>query len=48
MARLDERGHVYRADGAVWVATSAFGDDKDRVIVRSDGTYAFFAADCAY
>jgi arginyl-tRNA synthetase len=48
VARLDERGHVYRADGAVWVATSAFGDDKDRVIVRSDGTYSYFAADCAY
>ena len=48
LRRLDERGHVYRADGAVWVATSAFGDDKDRVIVRSDGTYSYFAADCAY
>jgi arginyl-tRNA synthetase len=48
VARLDERGHVYRADGAVWAATSAFGDDKDRVIVRSDGAYSYFAADCAY
>jgi arginyl-tRNA synthetase len=46
--RLDSLGHVYRADGAVWVATSAFGDDKDRVVVRSDGTYSYFAADCAY
>ncbi len=46
--RLDDLGHVYRADGAVWVATSAFGDDKDRVIVRTDGTYSYFAADCAY
>jgi hypothetical protein len=48
VARLDERGHVYRADGAVWVASSAFGDDKDRAIVRSDRTYSYFAADCAY
>ena len=48
VTRLDERGHVYQADGAVWVATTAFGDDKDRVIVRGDGTYSYFAADCAY
>jgi arginyl-tRNA synthetase len=48
LARLDERGHVYQADGAVWVRTSQFGDDKDRVYRRSDGTYAYFAADCAY
>jgi arginyl-tRNA synthetase len=48
LARLDERGHVYMADGAVWVRTSAFGDDKDRVFRRSDGSYSYFAADCAY
>ena len=48
LARLDELGQVYRADGATWVATSAFGDDKDRVIVRGDGTYSYFGADCAY
>lgn len=48
LGRLDELGHVYRADGAVWVATSAFGDDKDRVFQRSDGSYTYFGADCAY
>jgi arginyl-tRNA synthetase len=48
LARLDELGHVYRADGAVWIATSALGDDKDRVFQRSDGTYSYFGADCAY
>jgi arginyl-tRNA synthetase len=46
--RLAELGHVYRADGAVWIATSAYGDDKDRVFQRSDGTYSYFGADCAY
>jgi len=48
LTRLDELGHVYRADGAVWAATTAFGDDKDRVLRRSNGTYSYFAADCAY
>jgi arginyl-tRNA synthetase len=48
LARLAELGHVYRADGAVWIATSAYGDDKDRVFQRSDGTYSYFGADCAY
>jgi arginyl-tRNA synthetase len=48
LARLDDLGHVYRADGAVWVRTAEFGDDKDRVYRRSNGAYAYFAADCAY
>jgi arginyl-tRNA synthetase len=48
LARLREQGHVYKADGAVWVRTTTFGDDKDRVIVRSDGAWTYFAADCAY
>jgi arginyl-tRNA synthetase len=47
-ARLEELGHTYLADGAVWVATSAFGDDKDRVLRRSDGSFSYFGADCAY
>ncbi len=46
--RLRERGHVYASDGAVWLRTSAFGDDKDRVLVKSDGVPTYFAADCAY
>lgn len=48
LARLDELGHVYRADGALWVRTTRFGDDKDRVFRRGDGSYTYFAADCAY
>jgi arginyl-tRNA synthetase len=39
---------VYEEDGAVWARTSAHGDDKDRVLVRSDGTPGYFAADAAY
>jgi arginyl-tRNA synthetase len=48
LARLTEEGHVYQAEGALWVRTSAFGDDKDRVIVKSNGQWGYFAADCAY
>jgi arginyl-tRNA synthetase len=40
--------HVYDADGATWLRTSAFGDDKDRVLIRGDGEPTYFAADCAY
>jgi arginyl-tRNA synthetase len=39
---------TYEAEGAVWARTSAHGDDKDRVVVRSDGTTTYFAADAAY
>ena len=46
--RLRERGHVYSHEGAVWLRTTAFGDDKDRVLVRSDGEKTYFAADIAY
>ena len=48
VARLREAGHVYDADGAVWFASTAFGDDKDRVLIRSNGLHTYFAADCAY
>jgi arginyl-tRNA synthetase len=48
LARLRQLGHVYLADGATWVATSDYGDDKDRVYVRSTGEFTYFAADCAY
>jgi arginyl-tRNA synthetase len=48
LARLRQLGHVYLADGATWVRTSDFGDDKDRVYVRSTGEFTYFAADCAY
>lgn len=45
---LRENGHVYEQDGATFLRTAAFGDDKDRVLVRSDGRPTYFAADCAY
>jgi arginyl-tRNA synthetase len=48
LARLRQSGHVYEADGATWVRTTDFGDDKDRVYVRSNGEFTYFAADCAY
>jgi arginyl-tRNA synthetase len=46
--RLREQGHVFDDEGAVWVRTTDFGDDKDRVIRRSNGEYTYFAADAAY
>ncbi|HZY77837.1 MAG TPA: arginine--tRNA ligase [Jatrophihabitantaceae bacterium] len=48
IARLREQGHVFDADGAVWLRTTDFGDDKDRVLVRSNGEKTYFAADSAY
>jgi arginyl-tRNA synthetase len=48
LARLREQGHVVEADGAVWLRTTDFGDDKDRVLIKSDGEPTYFAADCAY
>ena len=46
--RLREQGHLYEADGATWMRTTDFGDDKDRVLVRSDGELTYFASDTAY
>ena len=46
--RLRERGHVYEQDGAVWFRSTDFGDDKDRVIFRSNGEPTYFAADIGY
>ena len=43
-----ERVETYEADGAVWAPTSKYGDDKDRVVKRSDGSYTYYAADLAY
>ncbi len=47
LARLRAQGHVYDADDAVWVKTTDFGDDKDRVFVRGNGVPTYFAADSA-
>ncbi|MCA1832030.1 MAG: arginine--tRNA ligase [Actinobacteria bacterium] len=46
--QVKQHGHVYEADGAVWLRTTDFGDDKDRVIVRESGEPTYFAADIAY
>jgi arginyl-tRNA synthetase len=48
LERLREQGHIFEADGAVWVRTTEFGDDRDRVIIRTDGTLTYYAADIAY
>jgi arginyl-tRNA synthetase len=45
---LKRNGHIYEKDGATWLRTTDFSDDKDRVIVRSNGEKTYFAADCAY
>ena len=46
--RLREAGYVYESEGAVWFRSTAFGDDKDRPLIRGNGTHTYFAADCAY
>ncbi|MFB9954483.1 arginine--tRNA ligase [Cellulomonas denverensis] len=48
VARLRELGHIFESDGAVWLRTTDFGDDKDRVIIKSDGEAAYIAGDLAY
>ncbi len=48
IGRLRERGHVYEHEGAIWFRSTAFGDDKDRVLIRSNGEPTYFAADCGY
>ena len=45
---LAEQGSTYEQEGALWLRTSQFGDDKDRVLVRSDGEHTYFASDIAY
>ncbi|MGH8738318.1 MAG: arginine--tRNA ligase [Burkholderiales bacterium] len=46
--RLEAGGHLYRKDGALWFRSSAFGDEKDRVVQRENGQYTYFASDIAY
>ena len=48
VARLRELGHIYEADGATWLRTTSFGDDKDRVVIKSDGEAAYISGDLAY
>ncbi|HZD17019.1 MAG TPA: arginine--tRNA ligase [Actinomycetota bacterium] len=46
--RLRAAGYAYEAGGAMWFRSTAFGDDKDRVVIRSNGAHTYFGADCAY
>jgi arginyl-tRNA synthetase len=46
--KLRSQGHVFEVDGAVWLRTTDFGDDKDRVIIKADGELTYFASDTAY
>ena len=48
IARLRELGHIFEAEGAVWLRSTTFGDDRDRVIIKSDGEAAYIAGDLAY
>jgi arginyl-tRNA synthetase len=45
---LEERGHLYQEGGATWFRSTAFGDEKDRVVLRANGSHTYFAADIAY
>jgi arginyl-tRNA synthetase len=45
---LRAQGHVYELDGAVWLSSTTFGDDKDRVLVKNDGSYTYLTPDAAY
>jgi arginyl-tRNA synthetase len=48
LEELKRRGHAYESEGALWLASSRFGDDKDRVLVKRDGSYTYMAPDLAY
>jgi len=45
---LEDKGHLFEADGALWMRTTDFGDDRDRVLIRSNGVLTYFASDTAY
>ena len=48
VSKLQQTGHTYEADGALWLRSTEFGDDKDRVMRKSDGSYTYFVPDVAY
>ncbi|HEV8055724.1 MAG TPA: arginine--tRNA ligase [Nocardioidaceae bacterium] len=48
IAKLRDAGHLFEQDGALWMRTTDFGDDRDRVLVRTNGEFTYFAADTAY
>src|SRR5699024_9167615 len=48
LTELRDKGYIYDEDGATWFQSTAFGDDKDRVLVKQDGTYTYLTPDIAY
>ncbi len=48
LALLEEQGRTYRSEGALWLRTTEYGDDKDRVLIRANGEHTYFASDIAY
>ena len=48
LEQLKKKGHVFESEGATWLRTTDFGDDKDRVLLKADGTYTYFTSDTAY
>src|SRR5699024_10513332 len=48
LQRLREKGFIYEEDGATWFKSTHFGDDKDRVLVKKDGSYTYLTPDIAY
>ena len=48
IAQLTAKGHMFEQDGATWLRSTSFGDDRDRVVIKSDGTTAYIAGDIAY
>jgi arginyl-tRNA synthetase len=48
LEKLRKQGHVFEEEGAIWLRTTDFGDDKDRVLTKSDGSLTYFSSDTAY
>ncbi|ANU18087.1 arginine--tRNA ligase [Planococcus maritimus] len=48
LKKLHDNGHIYEEDGATWFRSTTFGDDKDRVLIKNDGTYTYLTPDVAY
>lgn len=48
LASFEEAGYLYEKDGATWFKSSAFGDEKDRVLIKGNGEFSYFMSDCAY
>lgn len=48
LEELKKKGHVFEFEGATWLRTTDFGDDKDRVLIKADGSYTYFTSDTAY